>query len=74
VGFLHNFQSNCLQHNQRRHVKMDCIEVSAKQLMEVPPSYESQVHRLRNENMTGSTYILAQAILIKFFDKFLSAK
>lgn len=74
MGFLNSFQNSFLKHNRRRHVKMDCIESSAKQLMEVPPSCEFLAHRLRSVNMMGNTYILVRAKLIKFFDKFLSAQ
>ena len=67
VGFLSNFQSNFLIRNRRRHVKMDCIESVAMQLMEVLPDDESQAHQLRNANMMGSTYISVQAKPIKSF-------
>ena len=69
MGFLHSFLNSYLKHNLRRHVKMDCNELIAMQLMAVQLGYESQVHQLRNANMMGSTYILVQAKPIKFFDK-----
>ena len=71
MGFLNSFQNTYLKHNRHRHVKMDCIELIARQLEEVPPSYESLARQLRSVNMMGNTYILVQAKLIKFFDKFL---
>ena len=70
MGFLHSFLNSYLKHNQRRHVKMDCNELIAMRLAVSRLSCESQVHQLRNANMMGSTYILARAKLIKFFDKF----
>ena len=70
MGFLSSFQNNYLKHNQRRHVKMDCNAPIAKQSVAVQLSYVFRVHQLRNVNMMGSIYILAQARLIKFFDKF----
>ena len=67
MGFLSNFQSSSWLRNRRRHVKMDCIELNAMRLTEVPLSYESQVHLLRSVNTMGSTCTLVQAIPIKFF-------
>ena len=70
MGFLNSFQNIYLKHNRLLHVKMDCIGLIAKQLVEVPPSYEFLAHQLRSVNMMGNTYILVQAKLTKFFDKF----
>ena len=67
MGFLSNFQSSSWLRNRRRHVRMGYIESVARRLMEVLPSYESQVHLLRSVNTMGSTCTLVQAIPIKFF-------
>ena len=60
MGFLGSFPNNYLKHNQRRHVKMDYNESSAKQLKAARQRYEFRAHPLRNANMMGSTYILVQ--------------
>lgn len=70
MGFLSSSQNNYLKHNQRRHVKMDCNAPNAMRLTEVRLSYVFQVHQPHSANMMGSIYILAQAKLIMFFDKF----
>jgi hypothetical protein len=70
VGFLDSFQNSFLKRNQRRHVKMDCIGLISKQLMEVLPSCEFQVRPLHSENTMGNIYILGRAKLKVFFDKF----